>query len=210
MSRLLLLLAAVVTLGCSSMRSTMLYRSESNTHWEKERRLKGVPITVKVPTHMKVTVFENQYLLDKPGAVQFVELDVPVRSVTTELIKTDKIFTIDPKTPGSGTAGVNMTFKSQYPNSIAYRIEDDTLDAIASLLSKNKGAFGISTSEQDPGKFADLKPIPAVVATTILELDAPDLELQLAEFLRTHLNGCHTCEITPPGVEMPRQMPRME
>ena len=140
-----------------------------------------------------------------------MDLDVPVRSVATDLIKTDKIFTIDPKTPGSGTANLNMEFQSQYPSYIGYQIEDNTINAIASLLATNKiTPLGKATSGDVTSKLANLKPIPSVVASTILDLDAPDLELQLAEFLRTHLNGCHTCEITPPGVEKPRQMPGME
>ncbi|MCG8648759.1 MAG: hypothetical protein MI861_02940, partial [Pirellulales bacterium] len=48
--------------GCSSTRSILLHRGQCDQSWQTERYLNGVPITVQVPTHIKVDVVEHHFL----------------------------------------------------------------------------------------------------------------------------------------------------
>lgn len=219
--RMVFVLALMGMVGCSSTRSTLLHRGECDNGWEKERLLHGVPITLQVPTHLKVEVVERHYLALVESAAadaQEPEIDwfnaksagIPViRSVRTELIKTAKIFTVDPKRPAAGTMDTTLKFggvNGQYFDDIDYFVEDKTIEAITGLLGKvaKQGLIGAPTAEggeQRAGKGVDgrLHPVDSVVASRLFSLDAPDFEQQLAAFLKTHLNGCHTCKVLPPG-----------
>ena len=216
--RIAILVLAASAWGCSSIRSTLIHRNETNTGWEKERLLCGVPVTVKMPTHLKVTILEHHYLADTTPP-NFVELDVPLRSVVTDLIHTDKIFTVDPKRPAAGTLNATMTFEGQYPKTIDYKVVDKTIQDITTLIQTvaKKGLLpapqGIRTEGdvrlKGGSQFDNLTRVDSVAATAVFDLEAPDLELQVARFLTQHLNGCHTCQIVPPGVEQPQRLPRL-
>src|SRR5262245_49862691 len=98
--------------GCASIESTMIERDECNSEWEKDRHIKGIPITLKVPTHLKLYVFDKHYLeLVNVGGetdVLPVELDVPVRDFGHEFLYTSKIFTVDFKRPMAGTSNLRL------------------------------------------------------------------------------------------------------
>lgn len=208
--------------GCTSINSTLLHRDETDQAWETERMLKGVPVTVYVPTHVKLEIVEHRYLglveaeLDdmgqaKPnsGRIDWLDeksIDVPLRSVRHELIKTAQIFTVDPKRPAAGTMDATLKFggvNGQYFDQIDYFAEDKTLEAIAGLVGKvaPSGLIGKPTAEGE-GESVDeyVHRVDTIVASAMFSLDAPDLELQMAHFLDKNLNDCHTCRIVPPGV----------
>jgi hypothetical protein len=225
-------------LGCSSARSTLLHRGELDQHWETERMLHGVPITLQVPTHIRLEIVEHRYLgltglaattpaedsdsaasTDKSLAARIDwldanSLDVPLRSVRHELIKTAKIFTVDPKRPAAGTMDATLKFggvNGQYLDQIDYFVEDKTLEAVSELIGKvaKQGLVGAPTAADAAGKGVDeyLYPVETVVASAMFSLDAPDLELQMSQFLERHLNQCHHCQLVPPGVSAARRLP---
>lgn len=222
MRKLLLLgLVAILTIGCASARSTLVQRSESDECWQTERCLNGVPITVQVPTHIRVDITEHRYLglidaavddngklLPNTGTVNWIDphsIQAVERTVNTRLVKTAKIFTVDPRRPAAGTIDSTLTFggaNGQYLDQIDYDVKDETISAITKLLSQvaPSGLFGAPTSEVDktPGESIDqfIQRVDNVVASAMFNLDAPDVELQIAEFLEVHLNGCHRCNAT--------------
>src|SRR4051812_47436943 len=70
-----------VCAGCTSIESTMVTRDESNQNWERHNCLNGIPITLKVPTHLKLYVYQKYYLekvKDKDGLDTLAPADVDV------------------------------------------------------------------------------------------------------------------------------------
>ena len=192
--------------GCVSIRSIMLHRDESNLSWQKTRHLPGVPITLKVPTHLEVSVKEKHYLTTvKAGGVERVErvkLDAPIRSVSTEFIKTEKIFTVDFKRPAAGTMKLSLEMKDdeQYFEKIQHEVEDKTIEAVSGLV-KNLLPSGFATASGGGSSLDNqLKEVESTVAVEVFEIDAPDFELQVSEFLRCHLNQSHDAWVVPNGV----------
>src|SRR5687768_4374893 len=95
--------------GCSSMSSTMLTRDETNSFWTRKGNLKGVPITLKVPTHVNLTIFEKHYLIKRPNqSVERLKLQYVVRDIAQDFVYTEKIFTVDFKRPASGLYNLNL------------------------------------------------------------------------------------------------------
>ena len=84
--------------GCASVESTMVTRDETNQYWERHNCLNGIPITIKVPTHLKLYVFHKHYLqpvnLDPKTkrADTYSELDVGVvvRDFAQEFMYTER------------------------------------------------------------------------------------------------------------------------
>lgn len=205
-SVLLLMLVILLPIsGCVSSRSTMLYRDECNNGWLAKRKLAGIPITLKVTTHLRVAIREHHFREDTNDSEVwnqfFIKMDQPVRSVVVDPIKTDKIFTVDSRRPGAGTLTSNISFTNQYPDDITYDVDDQTIEKVTALIEKiaPQGLFGTRTTEDGEQKGRDGAPNlveeASVVAVKLFELDSPNLEAELKEFLGTHLNNCHTCGI---------------
>lgn len=202
-----LLIASLISTGCTSIRSVMLARNEHNTAWAQERHLPGVPITLSVPTHLKVAIKEKYYLTSVSAGgvtrVERVKLDVPVYRVDHEFINTEKIFTVDFKRPAAGTMDLTLDFKddTQYFKQIQHEVKDETIKDVTALLDTllPAGLGGVPAME---GADIPVREVESVVAVEIFEIDAPDFELQVAEFLRCHLNQAHDACVMPPGVEV--------
>ena len=122
-------------IGCSSMSSTMLTRDESNQFWSRKGALKGVPITLKVPTHVQLTMFERHFLF-KNSEGQNVRLALPfvVRDFSQEFIYSEKIFTVDFKRPAAGLYNLNLDLSpDQYISELQHDVTDETIREVTAL-----------------------------------------------------------------------------
>ena len=205
----------VSLVGCASIGSTLLSRDESNSWWTRYRCLRGVPITLKVPTHVKIYIYEKHILQTvNVGGVrktQRVKLPFPIRDFAQEFIFDEKIFTVDFKRPAAGAYNldINMT-QDQYIQSVKHDVTDDTIarvgdliDKIAPDLFKFPSPSGDDTDINPVAKFGnvELPEIKSVVAVGIFEIDAPDFEHQLTEFINCHLNKAHDAWVVPPNLD---------
>ncbi len=201
---------AAASIGCHSIRSTLLTRDESNSCWMTVKHLKGVPITLKVPTHLRVSVVEQHFLTQvSAGGItkwERVEVDVPLRVVTVDTIKTEKIFTVDFVRPAAGTLDLTLEMqdKEQYFSKIQDKVVDETINDVSNLISKVApgGLFKPAASDST----ASLTPVNSIVATEIFEVDDPMLEIKLNEFLKCHINKSHDAWVAPPGVDSIRRV----
>lgn len=221
-STLPLLVMLACASGCTSMRSTMFHHDAVSEAWYPDRPEvagvpvadRGVPITVKVTTHLRVSVVEHHYMQMNGTGVKWIDLDVPVRSITMAPVETEKIITVDTVRPGAGTMDATLAFSGQYMDKIDYRSEDQTIRQITTIV-KNfapKGLFGAATAEGGLAKDtvpAQLKEVTSTVAHTLIALDDPGYEQQLYSFLNRHLTGCHTCRVVAPGMKTPERRPRL-
>lgn len=201
-SRIILALVVLVTIsGCSSIRSTLLDRNESNTGWCRVKHLKGVPITLKVPTHLRVYVYKKQFL--EQVKVAGVSKWQPVTGMGemydfgSEVLYTEEIFTTDFARPAAGMSNLKVDLASdQYIQNFKQDITDNTLQQIGNLVDKIPTLFtplgGGAVNATDVDKTGDdvsLKEIKSVVAAGVFEVNDPNFELQVQEFISRHLNN---------------------
>lgn len=150
--RFLLIPLMCALAGCKSVKSTLLERDiQTNNVVTKE--LDGYPITLKVPTHIRVTLYENTFVREiKDGVKQsgwkIVEIDgdkLRTVSFSTQLIETERIYTVDHKRPAAGQIkyGVNFT-DDQYISQMSSAAVEDTIRqssiAMSRILSLFQGA----------------------------------------------------------------------
>ncbi|MEL7496694.1 MAG: hypothetical protein AAFN77_03745 [Planctomycetota bacterium] len=200
---ILLLLIAATICGCKSFGSTMLERNESNNGWQKMRKLRGIPITLKVPTHIRIDIEETYYLTRKSTDQPMTMVDMePVREIKHNFILGEKIFTVDFKRPAAGTIDSTIDFveqdgeHQQYFDKIVSTVTDETIAKTTELVNTLGSSLrsGTGTSSSIGSEIANhLVPIKSVVATEVFELDDPMFEQVVADFLQCHLNQCHDC-----------------
>jgi len=192
-----------IQFGCTSMTSTMLTRDENNQFWTRKSNLKGVPITLKVPTHVQLTIFERHYLFaDNTGKHHRIQLPFVVRDFSQNFIYSEKIFTVDFKRPAAGLYNLNLDLTpDQYIDELQHDVTDETIKQVTALVKQIapqalKGPkFGAASG--DPA--APFEEIQSVVAVDMFEIDAPDFEEQMTAFVNGHLNQAHESRVAPPG-----------
>jgi hypothetical protein len=137
----LLLLAGLV--GCRSIESTFIDR-EPTTNQVVQTELDGYPITLKVPTHIRITLYENKFLHqpglqkgqsalqsgDKTGWAVIKVDGKPLKSVSYGLlmIDTEKVFLVDHKRPAAGQLKYEVDFTDdQYIDELSSAATEDTI-----------------------------------------------------------------------------------
>ncbi len=184
--------------GCTSFKSTILQRTPGGGFQlnQPQSQTRGVPVKLKVPTHLEV-VIQEEFFLQKTGdqnAPQFEEIFVKrhgqvVRplNVETEVIYTDKVFTVDFRRPAGGVLNINeMKFDSeQYFGSLKATYTEQTLKDIHDALGSLKGPLGFKTAVDDP----HLKSFNREVARARFDISEPGWEDQLHCFVEQHVGG---------------------
>lgn len=212
---LLLALTLVATFsGCTSIKSTMLTRFDDNSfggnsngtfqHHNQTRPFKGVPIALKVPTHVDVEITETYFLykdttkntisevvFDNKGERIPRNLDVQITPVSTK-----QIFTVDFVRPAAGTLTTSATFSDQqYFAKIENEIVDETLQDITAAIKTVAPALGLSASARlGEDMKANIATATRTVAYARFDIDDPSFEELLDAFVSKHLTGCHGCK----------------
>lgn len=194
--------------GCASSESSVLTRNELNDDWSIMRHIKGIPITVRVPTHVKLYVYDKYFLqevqlVEGVSEIRPVELEIPVRDFAQDFIYTEKVIMVDFKRPAAGSFNLEVDLtEDQYIEKIQHDVTDETIqrvtELVGQLMPEGIGAFASKGAGEDIDP--KLKEIKSVVAVGVFEVDAPDFELQITEFLNCHLNNSHDAWVAPPWV----------
>lgn len=212
--RLVLLSSAVAPtiagsafVGCSSFRTTAVNRCENdrlvvNPH----HPMKGIPVSLRVPSHLELSVVETTYWEKKDVAGKKPTLNPlhscrPTRSVTHEVCFTEKIFLVDPVRPGAGTQSYGFSFKKNsaanpdnagkgYLEKVEYRIDDQTIKESANLLANSLGLINALQTSAGPAlpTTSNLIATDRTVAYARFDINAPNFENDVAEFLDCHVN----------------------
>ncbi len=202
--RFAICLVAVLAAGCTTYSSIPLSRNRCDeVSKDTCAPIKGVPIAVKVPTHLDVYVDETFYLLpDASGIYQEVPIldnnGTPIRNlgIRPEMIQTKKIFVVDFKRAAAGITSNGLEFnEQQYLQKVTGSIQDDTLkeataafSALAPLLRAKPTAAAGDTIKLDNSVRGS-----RVVAYRRFDLNDSDFEQQVGDFVEYHMNACHDC-----------------
>ena len=199
-----------LTVGCTSISSTMLNRLDSddfvgNSNGDlkkhcKARPFKGIPITLRVPTHVDVAVREKVRFSKDGDSIALLRTGNRHLFVETDLIYTDKVFTVDIKRPAAGTANYTLDFgegeNAQYFKQLQSTIVDETIQDITTAIDTvTSAAFETGEDDDDKDKKAPVTffSLDRTVAWKRFDVDAVDFEQAIATFVEQHMNGCSTC-----------------
>lgn len=211
----LIILSAIMTpiVGCKSFSTQSLYRlsNDSVVVQETNKKLNGIPVKLKIPSHIGVTIYEQQVLLGprKTGdttlstGYSLVSFTPRQLKAETELIYTDKVFLVDFKRPAGGV--LDLTGASlddeQYFSDIQAKVTEQTLADIDTALgtlkdnlrrprSKDMSATptsGNTTAEASPGSVSFQK---SVIAYQRFDISECDWEVRLNAFVEQHIANC--------------------
>ena len=190
-------IALTVTIGivgCRSAVSTHVIPDPAKCGWRK-KRLEGIPVTVKVPTHLEVLVSERRYI--NPDATPIMSADacpLAARFVTLNVREKDEVFTVDAVRPAAGTLTYSASFKGQFFKTFNSRVEDKTIESITNAIQNITTELGKLPKAKSTGfATADDVKLPYVdhvLAVREFDVHDPSLESEVREFLQTYLNGC--------------------
>ncbi len=194
--------------GCSSFQTTAIDRLDNDTIVvNPEKPLKGVPVSLRVPTHLELSVIETTYWKismdatpDHNPTVVPLAACRPTRTVTHDAKYTEKIFLVDPVRPGSGTGSYGFAFTSNdadkrdqgkgHLRNVTYKIDDTTIKDSASLLATSLNFVNaLATSSGKPEtNNSGLIATDRVVAFARFDINSPTFEGDVTCFLESNLN----------------------
>ncbi len=231
--RLYLLVTASCLAGCASVKSTAINRVDSDVFIGDSngkpkvhcsaRPFNGVPVTLRVPTHLDVAI-QEKLLFICDGKTMKRHMGKRNFSVHTELVRTEKVFTVDPKRPAAGQLNYKMRFgandgnvdNSQYFSELDGFVVDRTIADVTLALRDITNALEGKGPTKKPGATPEPKDVPApagaagaiapaeatvtyipevrTVAWQRFDIDSPTFEQDVAAFVELHMNRCHSCE----------------
>ena len=211
MKKLAIGAALLLFAGCSSFRTTAVDRMENDMLVvNPETPLKGIPVSLRVPSHLELSVIETTYWEkkvitgDRP-TLQRLSSCRPTRTVLHHVCETEKIFLVDPVRPGAGTESYGFTFRSNtaagatkdedaqgkgYLQNVEYKIDDQTITESSKLLANSLNLISaLQTSVNNVTKnSADLIATDSAIAFGRFDINSPTFECDVAAFLDSHLN----------------------
>lgn len=192
----------LVSVGCTSIKTTVLDRREGG-HLTKnpDLPLKGVPVMLRVPTHVDVTIEQVDYwTADDNGDLKLISENVPSRHVSAEIKHTEKMFLVDPKRVASGSGIYGFTFDAEgdgaghgYLQGASYEAVDTTLQESAALISTIASVAGRTTSRSELKMAEESQVITTTrtIAYRKFDINACSIEDDIRGFVNLYLNDCH-------------------
>lgn len=204
--------------GCTSISSTFLQRQDDDALFgisngkagihQTARPFKGIPVTLKIPTHLDISVVETLIFVDEPNSGKLTNLPMTKRhlDVVPEIQVSDKVFTVDLKRPAAGTMDYEIEFQDgkdnpQYFNQVSYHVVDQTLKDITGVIANLKPISPLnarptgraSGAKLKEGENPTLEPMTRTVAWKRFDLNSVSFEDDVLAFVNLHLNDCHSC-----------------
>ena len=208
MGKVLLFAVLLTATGCSSFRTSAVDRVENDMLVvNPDCPMKGVPVSLRVPSHLELCVVETTYWekVDEAGkkpTLAPLHTCRPTRSVSHDICYTEKIFLVDPVRPGAGLQNYGFEFQSSgdaakkedagkgYLKNVTYMADDRTITESASLLANSLGLINaLQTSANAPNQnTANLVSTDRTVAFGRFDINSPTYEMDVAAFLDCYVN----------------------
>jgi hypothetical protein len=225
----LMVFALLVQPGCSTIKSE-IYSTNGCSEDKTTRHLRGAPITVDVPTHVRIEIVEKKYFqkmtpadpaakMQQAQAGGIINPPAPApkpppdpqyvlrrdlrstRQVNYDLVTMKELFTVDLKRPLSGTIDYTLGFdaKKQYFTGLKTKTVDTTITDVAALIQTiiastptmaSLGKIKLTGVEGPPAGANDIVEIAGSVAVEYFNVNDPQLNDKIQEFLETYLNQC--------------------
>ena len=141
---LILFLLSATSIGCSSIKTTAYDRLEDDTIVANpEEHLKGVPVSLRVPTHLELKVVEKTFWRAEGTELIPITSCRRTRTVSHTVKYTEKIFLVDPVRPAAGPNATDQN--NRYSGFYGFSFRNDDLTA-------KQRADGETKEYEDSGK----------------------------------------------------------
>jgi len=223
----LMLLVFCSNSSCTSFHTTSLGRLDTDSLFVdcmgRKQKGKGIPVKMKVPSHVTVTVYEQQVLIRGKEGVKLQSFSPPQYEVETGLAYTDKVFLVDFVRPAGGTLDLMGTGDKQgiifddeqYFEAIRAKVQEQTMQQVIKSLEtvggfsitegKKVSAVGTETSAQfvegDP-TLPNVHFEKSIVAYQRFDLARPHWEDEMNCLVAKFVGVCGSC---PAGVTTLKQ-----
>ncbi|QDU51438.1 hypothetical protein [Gimesia panareensis] len=208
------LLISLMHAGCTSFRTMTLGRLDSDSLFVEcfGHKQKGVPVKLKVPTHVVVSIYEQQVLIRGNDGVKLQSFSPPQYEVDSVLSYTDKVFLVDFARPAGGSLTLGsegnngITFDNeQYFQTIQAEVKEETMKQVGKALETLQGAFTSADSTSGVVKTenmtSNLSFERSIIACQRFDLARPHWEDEVNCFVEEYLGKCGSCPgETKPGV----------
>ena len=183
--------------GCTSIRSTFVERG-ADGQFSGDRlatRARGVPIKLKVPTHVEVNIEEVYYIDVANGHVIYPKQRI-LEVSKPEMVYEYQMFTVDIVRPFSGTLDANgsgngyLLDENQQLTSLGASVTDNTISSISNILKGDAGKLlgPKKTSVGEGGKGLDRKT--RVVSTKRFDITLPNWHIEMNDWINGHMQNC--------------------
>lgn len=205
--------------SCTSFRTTSLGRLDTDSLFVdcmgRKHKGKGIPVKMKVPSHVTVTVYEQQVLIRGKEGVKLQSFSPPQYEVQTGLAYTDKVFLVDFVRPAGGTLNLmgvgedsGIAFDDeQYFKSVRAEAQEQTMQQVIKALEtvggfsiegKKVNAVGSETSAQFVDGDTTLTNVhfeKSIVAYQRFDLARPHWEDEMNSLVAKYLGECGSCPV---------------
>ena len=197
--RVTLALSAIALLliatGCTSIRSTVVQRGSDGKYSGNHlsTKTKGVPVKVKVPTHVDVNIEEVYYIDDVTGEVLKSEQRI-LEVSDPKTVYEYQLFTVDVARPLAGSldlTGTNNGFSfdgNQQITKLGGTIDDSTISETAAILG-GEGIRGILNSTGTGGKTG-LTRQTRVIATKRFDISDLNWHQEMNDWVASYMDSC--------------------
>jgi len=206
--------------GCVSYRSTIMSRtSDDRLHRNSSQCSRGIPVTLKIPTHMDVRIEEEYFITQAGDKTAIPQLSRSLRSVAMQKVYTPKVVTVDFVRPAAGTLaladgqedGIKMDPEGYFA-SIQAKIDDQTLtditaqkDNLAKILGRGsiRSAKAVSAGGEtiDAGDDSAWQSYKTMIAYKRFDISEPGWETAMQDFVDQYIqcqnNPCLEPECLP-------------
>ncbi len=214
----IILLLPLLHSGCTSFRTMSLGRMDNDSLFVDcfNRKAKGIPVKMKVPTHLMVSISEQQVLIRGKDGVRLQSFTPPQYEVESKLTYTDKVFLVDFVRPAGGSLTIGSESKNgitfdddQYFKTIQAQVQEQTLKQIGTALDTVKKGFTDSGLLSSSGvvnaetNIPNLKFEKSIVACQRFDIARPHWEEEVNTFVEKYLGKCGTCPGAKPQAPIP-------
>lgn len=189
-----------VTIGCRSAVSTHVIPCPDGVGWE-QKRIRGVPVMVKLPSHVEVVVFERRYVTSDGKSLCCDELktrELVTKHVEYNKIEKDEVFVVDSVRPAAGTLAYSATFNGQFFKTFNSKIEDKTIEEITKIVNALPKPPIPGAKAAASASGSNISEIDRILVVKVFAITDPQLECNIQDFVNGYLNDC-TIPCTSPN-----------
>lgn len=185
--------------GCTSIRSTLVDRGPDGkfSGHQLSTKVKGVPVKLKVPTHVEVRIEEVFYVDEGTGQVLFPEKRI-LEVADPVTIYEYQLFSVDVVRPFAGTldlfgnGGGYELDPNQQISALGGKVTDSTISEIADVVG-SKGFRNLLAGRQSTGTVTSgLLRQSRVVASRRFDIALPDWHLEMNDWVDSYMQHCNT------------------
>ncbi len=205
-------LSTIAMTGCSSFCSSILGRGGDGKFSGRNivTRSAGIPMKVKVPTHIEAKIVEK-FFVDETKGVAVVPENARILDVQTSKVYSDQVVMVDIPRPFSGTLdmssdGIKLD-SDGYLTQIGATFKDTTIKDITKVLESDvtkiiqteaKSKVRLDDEPDEEGEEEDrsntvvLTPQLRVVAVERFDISNPGWQSAMNDWIERHMGNCNT------------------